>query len=79
MQHEQLVEQLTARIAIHESEASAFTQEMERGGDLFGSECGRKYHDGCADALKETLDLLSVLYIPNDEDFTDAVAATTPV
>jgi hypothetical protein len=40
------------------------------------SECGRRYHDGCADAIRE---MLSMLYIPNDsETAQDPVATTLP-
>lgn len=62
----QLVERLSAKVELHETEAAAFAQEVERGRDMFESECGRRYHDGCADAIRETLDLLSMLYIPDD-------------
>lgn len=62
----QLVERLSAKVELHETEAAAFAQEVERGRDIFESECGRRYHDGCADAIRETLDLLSMLYIPDD-------------
>ena len=62
----QLVERLSAKVELHETESAAFAQEVERGRDMFESECGRRYHDGCADAIRETLDLLSMLYIPDD-------------
>ena len=62
----QLVERLSAKVELHETEAAAFAQEVERGRDMFESECGRRYHDGCVDAIRETLDLLSMLYIPDD-------------
>jgi hypothetical protein len=62
----QLVERLSAKVEIHETEAAAFAREVERGRDIFESECGRRYHDGCADAIRDTLDLLSMLYIPDD-------------
>ena len=62
----QLAERLSAKVELHETEAAAFAQEVERGRDIFESECGRRYHDGCADAIRETLDLLSMLYIPDD-------------
>lgn len=76
MELRQLVEQLSAKVAQHESEAAAFAQEVERGRDLFESECGRHYHDGCADAIRETLDLLSMLYIPSDNEATKDPVAT---
>tara|TARA_R110002072_G_scaffold302603_1_gene486691 strand:- start:154246 stop:154476 length:231 start_codon:yes stop_codon:yes gene_type:complete len=66
MELRQLVEQLSARVELHETESAAFAQEVERGRDIFESECGRHYHDGSADAIRETLDLLSMLYIPDD-------------
>ncbi|MFT4558111.1 MAG: hypothetical protein ACI92S_003485 [Planctomycetaceae bacterium] len=59
----QLVERLSAKIELHETEAAAFAQEVERGRDIFENECGRRYHDGCADAIRESLDLL---YISDD-------------
>ena len=62
----QLVERLSAKVDIHDSESAAFAQEVERGCDIFESEAARKYHDGCSDTLRETLDLLSMLYIPSD-------------
>lgn len=62
----QLVERLSAKVELHETEAAALAQEVERGRDMFESECGRRYHDGCADAIREALDLLSMLYIPDD-------------
>ena len=75
----QLVERLSAKVELHESEAEAFAQEVERGRDVFEAECDRRYHDGCADAIRETLDLLSMLYIPNDsETAQDPVATTSP-
>ena len=54
----QLVERLSAKVEIHESEAAAFAQEVERGRDVFESECGRRYHDGCGDAIRETVELI---------------------
>ncbi|NQV29196.1 MAG: hypothetical protein HQ518_32990 [Rhodopirellula sp.] len=75
MELRQLVEQLSAKVELHEAEAAAFAEEAERGRDFFDSECGRKYHDGCADAIRETLDLLSMLYIPNDPEVTVPVTA----
>jgi hypothetical protein len=75
-----LVERLSAKVELHESEAAAFAQEVERGRDVFESEYGRRYHDGCADAIRETLDLLSMLYIPSDSETTnDPVATTSPL
>lgn len=73
----QLVERLSAKVELHESEAAAFAQEVERGRDVFDSECDRKYHDGCADAIRGTLDLLSMLYIPNDVEIAEQPAETT--
>ena len=74
----QLVERFSAKVELHETEAAAFAQEVERGRDIFESECGRRYHDGCANAIRETLDLLSMLYIPDAaEDTTNAVEITT--
>ncbi len=73
----QLVERLSAKVELHESEATAFAQEVDRGRDVFESERGRSYHDGCADALRETLDLLSMLYIPNDVEIADKTVETT--
>lgn len=61
----QLVERLSAKVELHETESAAFAQEVERGRDIFESQCGRHYHDGCADAIREILDLLSILYIPD--------------
>ena len=47
----QLVERLSAKVELHESEAAAFAQEAERGRDFFESERARNYHDGSADAI----------------------------
>ena len=77
MELAQLVERLSAKVELHESEAAAFAQEVDRGRDVFESERGRSYHDGCADALRETLDLLSMLYIPNDVEIADKTVETT--
>ena len=75
----QLIEQLSAKVELHESESAAFSQEFERSRDIFESECGRRYHDGCADAIRETLDLLSMLYIPSDsETFENPTTTTSP-
>jgi hypothetical protein len=71
----QLVERLSAKVEIHDSESAAFAQEVERGRDLFESEGARKYHDGCADALRETLDLLSTLYVPGNAEVNDSIAS----
>jgi hypothetical protein len=75
MELAQLVERLSALVEIHESESTAFGQEVDRGRDIFESECGRKYHDGYADALREILELLSMLYIPHDAQATDEANA----
>ena len=75
MELAQLVERLSALVEVHESESTAFGQEVDRGRDIFESECDRKYHDGYADALRETLDQLSMLYIPHDEQATDEANA----
>ena len=69
----QLVERLSAKVDIHNSESAAFAQEVERGCDIFESEAARKYHDGCSDTLRETLELLSMLYIPSDSEVSDSV------
>lgn len=75
MELRQLVEQLSAKVELHETESAAFAQEVERGRDIFESGCGRHYHDGSADAIRETLDLLSMLYIPDDT----STLSVTPV
>lgn len=78
MEPGQLIERLSAKAELHETESAAFAQEVERGRDIFESEGGRKYHDGCADALRETLDLLSMLYIPSEtEATTNSVEVTS--
>lgn len=73
----QLVERLSAKVELHESEAAAFAQEAERGRDFFESECARNYHDGSADAIRETLDLLSMLYIPDDSEIPARTSANS--
>ena len=71
----QLVERLSAKVELHETESAAFAQEVDSGRDIFESQCGYHYHDGCADAIREILDLLSMLYIPDDT----TVLPVTPV
>lgn len=68
MELRQLVERLTEKLEIHESEAAAFANEVISGRDIFESECGQRYHNGCADTIRETLELLSMLYIPDDQE-----------
>jgi len=79
MELRQLVERLTEKLEIHESEVAAFANELDGGRDIFESECGQRYHNGCADTICETLELLSMLYIPDDnEQFANPPANKTP-
>lgn len=57
----QLISQFTSRIAVHEQESAAFAEEVERGRDVLESSNGQKYHDGCADTLRETVMALKQL------------------
>lgn len=79
MELRQLVERLTEKLELHETEAAAFASEVDGGRDIFESECGQRYHNGCADTIRETLELLSMLYIPDDkEQFANPPINKTP-
>jgi hypothetical protein len=43
---------------LHESEAAAFARKVECGRDVFKSEYGQRYYDGCTDAIRGTVELV---------------------
>ena len=48
----QLVEVLAQNALVHDREAAAFEQQVERGNDVFESTFAQKYHEGCTDTYR---------------------------